>query len=63
MILVIWAAQEWAWNVYPSTELSSMMVVGCLAVQAIGVWVGSTSSSSDTNDRVEADEHEDDGAD
>ena len=65
MLLVIWAAQEWAWNVYPSTALSSMVVVGCLAVQVIGVWFGSTSSSSDTNDRVEADadEDEDDSAD
>jgi alpha-1,3-mannosyltransferase len=33
----VWAAQEWAWNVYPSTEESSMVVVGCLAVQVLGV--------------------------
>lgn len=63
MTLVIWAAQEWAWNVYPSTALSSMVVVGCLAVQVIGVWFGSTRSSSNTNDRVEADEDEDESAD
>ncbi|EEQ32337.1 dolichyl-P-Man:Man(5)GlcNAc(2)-PP-dolichol alpha-1,3-mannosyltransferase [Microsporum canis] len=37
---IVWAAQEWAWNVYPSTNASSMVVVGCLGVQAIGVLCG-----------------------
>jgi alpha-1,3-mannosyltransferase len=37
VIYGVWAAQEWAWNVYPSTEESSMVVVGCLAVQVLGV--------------------------
>ncbi|KAF2672422.1 Lethal(2)neighbour of Tid protein [Microthyrium microscopicum] len=36
----VWALQEWAWNVYPSTDASSMAVVGCLAVQVFGVWWG-----------------------
>lgn len=40
LIYAVWAAQEWAWNVYPSTNSSSMVVVGCLAVQVIGVWWG-----------------------
>jgi len=40
LIYAIWAAQEWAWNVYPSTETSSNVVVGCLAVQVIGLWQG-----------------------
>ena len=34
----VWAAQEWAWNVYPSTNVSSMVVAGCLAIQVFGVW-------------------------
>ena len=38
LIYLIWAAQEWAWNVYPSTDVSSMVVVGCLAIQVFGVW-------------------------
>ena len=38
LIYTIWAAQEWAWNVYPSTEVSSGVVVGCLAVQVLYVW-------------------------
>lgn len=33
-------AQEWAWNVYPSTDASSMVVVGCLAVTVGSIWVG-----------------------
>lgn len=35
-----WAAQEYAWNVYPSTDFSSMIVVQVLAVQVAGVWYG-----------------------
>ncbi|KAL8822727.1 MAG: hypothetical protein Q9191_006540 [Dirinaria sp. TL-2023a] len=38
LVYSVWAAQEWAWNVYPSTNASSMVVVGCLAVQVFGVW-------------------------
>jgi alpha-1,3-mannosyltransferase len=36
----LWAAQEWAWNVYPSTPLSSGVVVGVLATTVGGVWWG-----------------------
>ena len=38
---LVWAVQEWAWNVYPSTNTSSSVVVACLAVQVFGVWWGS----------------------
>jgi len=37
----LWAAQEWAWNVYPSTNFSSGTVVGVLATMILGVWWGS----------------------
>jgi alpha-1,3-mannosyltransferase len=37
---VLWAAQEWAWNVYPSTNASSMVVVGVLFTTVLSVWVG-----------------------
>ena len=40
LIYLVWAAQEWAWNVYPSTNTSSMVVVGCLAVQVSSIWWG-----------------------
>jgi alpha-1,3-mannosyltransferase len=35
-----WGAQEYAWNVFPSTEFSSMVVVQMLAVTVVGVWYG-----------------------
>ncbi|PGG95854.1 hypothetical protein AJ79_09835 [Helicocarpus griseus UAMH5409] len=41
IIYLLWAAQEWAWNVYPSTTVSSITVVTCLAIQVLGVfWNG-----------------------
>lgn len=40
IILAIWAAQEWAWNVFPSTKISSMVVVGSLSIQVFGTWWG-----------------------
>ncbi|PBP18341.1 alpha-mannosyltransferase [Diplocarpon rosae] len=36
----LWAAQEWAWNVYPSTDVSSEVVVGILALTVARVWWG-----------------------
>lgn len=46
----LWAAQEWAWNVYPSTPASSMTVVSILAVQAAGVWWGTRKDFVDSRD-------------
>ncbi|PGH00265.1 alpha-1,3-mannosyltransferase [Blastomyces parvus] len=41
LIYLLWAAQEWAWNVYPSTAISSISVVACLSIQVLGVfWNG-----------------------
>ncbi|KAF2755436.1 ALG3-domain-containing protein [Pseudovirgaria hyperparasitica] len=37
---MVWSAQEWAWNVYPSTNMSSAIVVASLGVQIGGVWWG-----------------------
>lgn len=42
-----WAAQEYAWNVYPSTDFSSMIVVQVLAVQVAGVWYGTRKDVSE----------------
>ncbi|KAK2766967.1 dolichyl-P-Man:Man(5)GlcNAc(2)-PP-dolichol alpha-1,3-mannosyltransferase [Arachnomyces sp. PD_36] len=36
LVYVVWATQEWAWNVYPSTDVSSMVVVASLAIQVLG---------------------------
>ncbi|RHZ73930.1 dolichyl-P-Man:Man(5)GlcNAc(2)-PP-dolichol alpha-1,3-mannosyltransferase [Aspergillus turcosus] len=37
LVYVVWAAQEWAWNTYPSTNASSLVVVLSLAAQVFGV--------------------------
>lgn len=36
--VVLWAAQEWAWNVYPSTPQSSAMVVVVPMITLLAVW-------------------------
>jgi alpha-1,3-mannosyltransferase len=36
----LWAAQEWAWNVFPSTPASSAVVVGVMAATVALVWRG-----------------------
>ena len=37
-VYLVWAAQEVAWNVYPSTSASSLNVVGCLAAAVGAGW-------------------------
>lgn len=39
LIYTVWVLQEWAWNVYPSTNASSAVVVLSLALQVFGVLV------------------------
>lgn len=40
LIYIVWAAQEWSWNTYPSTPASSLVVVLCLIIQVFGAWWG-----------------------
>ena len=42
IVYAIWAAQEVAWNVYPSTNASSLVVVGSLAVTVGAGWRASS---------------------
>ncbi|RDW69607.1 putative glycosyltransferase family 58 protein [Coleophoma cylindrospora] len=44
---LLWAVQEWAWNVYPSTDASSMVVVGALFVTVASVWFGTKGDGDD----------------
>lgn len=44
LVYLVWALQEWAWNVFPSTAASSMVVVFSLAIQVLGVLVNNGSS-------------------
>ncbi|KAL6710156.1 dolichyl-P-Man:Man(5)GlcNAc(2)-PP-dolichol alpha-1,3-mannosyltransferase [Coniothyrium glycines] len=37
---ILWGAQEWAWNVYPSTSASSSTAVAVLAITVAGAWWG-----------------------
>lgn len=56
LIYAIWAAQEWAWNVYPSTDASSMVVVGCLTLTVLSIWLGTEpvkASSAAGEDKVQ----------
>lgn len=39
LVWAAWALQEWAWNVYPSTNASSAVVVFSLVLQVFGVWL------------------------
>ena len=54
----LWAAQEWAWNVYPSTPISSATVVGTLAVTVAGVWWGTRNEFVGATKGIIEDEHE-----
>lgn len=36
--VMVWAMEEWAWNVYPSTSASSVTVVGVYVAVLAGVW-------------------------
>ncbi|KAI9761009.1 MAG: hypothetical protein M4579_001272 [Chaenotheca gracillima] len=42
----LWAAQEWAWNVFPSTDTSSKVVVGVLAITVVGLWTNTRRDST-----------------
>ena len=58
LIYAVWGAQEWGWNVYPSTDISSIVVVGCLLVQVFSVWWGTRDDfASPTNAADEEKEH------
>ena len=46
MQYALWAAQEVAWNVYPSTTASSLTVVSILFVQVAAIWFGSKDDSA-----------------
>ena len=39
LVYFLWLGQELAWNQFPSTDLSSKIVVGVLAVAVLQIWV------------------------
>lgn len=40
IVVSLWAAQEWAWNVFPSTNSSSAVVVGVMLVTVVLAYLG-----------------------
>ncbi|KAJ5412950.1 hypothetical protein N7465_005255 [Penicillium sp. CMV-2018d] len=51
LIYAVWALQEWAWNVFPSTNASSAVVVLSLAVQVFGVLFNGSSEVDKKSDK------------
>ncbi|OQE32822.1 hypothetical protein PENFLA_c001G10790 [Penicillium flavigenum] len=51
LIYALWALQEWAWNVFPSTNASSAVVVLSLAVQVFGVLFNGSSEVDKKSDK------------
>ncbi|GAO46345.1 hypothetical protein G7K_0577-t1 [Saitoella complicata NRRL Y-17804] len=58
LLITTWAAQEWAWDVYPSTSTSSMVVVGILLLQVVRAWVGSGEDQMEALRRRSREEHD-----
>ncbi|KAB8068431.1 alpha-1,3-mannosyltransferase [Aspergillus leporis] len=56
-IYAVWAVQEWAWNVFPSTNSSSAVVVLSLAVQVLGVLLNSRNALGDSHPKRSGKEH------
>ncbi|PFH61925.1 hypothetical protein XA68_15798 [Ophiocordyceps unilateralis] len=54
----VWLAQEWAWNVFPSTAASSSVVVGILAVTVVLAYWGTAGESDSESQRKIEDKDE-----
>lgn len=50
-VVLVWAMQEYAWNVYPSSRASSAMAVGCMVLQLVGVWTGTSEKKGDVKQK------------
>lgn len=46
---LLWAVQEWAWNVFPSTPTSSAAVVSVMAITVAAVWFGTSDDATGSN--------------
>ncbi|KAM4060518.1 ALG3 protein [Hirsutella rhossiliensis] len=50
LVFPLWLAQEWAWNVFPSTDVSSSVVVNVLLITVVSVYM-STAKDGDSEAR------------
>ncbi|OJJ61980.1 hypothetical protein ASPSYDRAFT_54926 [Aspergillus sydowii CBS 593.65] len=57
LIYALWVLQEWAWNVYPSTNVSSTVVVLLLCTQVFGVLKNRDTAFPTSPPRPRAKEH------
>ncbi|KAL4968802.1 dolichyl-P-Man:Man(5)GlcNAc(2)-PP-dolichol alpha-1,3-mannosyltransferase [Aspergillus stella-maris] len=57
LIYALWLLQEWAWNVFPSTNLSSAIVVLSLFAQILGVLFNNNRAFSNVSPNPKAKEH------
>ncbi|KKK17225.1 hypothetical protein P175DRAFT_0428333 [Aspergillus ochraceoroseus IBT 24754] len=57
LVYILWALQEWAWNVYPSTNQSSMVVVLSLSIQVLGVLMNRNRAFSTSSYKPTSKEH------
>ncbi|KAI5463485.1 glycosyltransferase [Mariannaea sp. PMI_226] len=46
VVFFLWFAQEWAWNVFPSTDSSSSTVVNVLLITVVLVYLGTNESAT-----------------
>lgn len=44
LLYTVWGMQEWAWNIYPSTNISSIVVFLSLSIQVFGVLSNGTNA-------------------
>lgn len=44
LVFPLWAAQEWAWNVFPSTDRSSAVVVNVMLITVVLIYLGTANS-------------------
>jgi alpha-1,3-mannosyltransferase len=52
----IFALEEWAWNVFPSTRASSLTVVGIYELVLVGVWMNWDQDEAKVEKEEEGDE-------
>ncbi|KAL4956067.1 glycosyltransferase [Aspergillus filifer] len=57
LIYALWLLQEWAWNVFPSTNLSSTIVVLSLCAQILGVLFNNNRAFKNVSPTPKAKEH------
>ncbi|KAK1146087.1 dolichyl-P-Man:Man(5)GlcNAc(2)-PP-dolichol alpha-1,3-mannosyltransferase [Aspergillus melleus] len=57
ILYALWALQEWAWNTFPSTYSSSLVVIFSLAVQVFGVLVNRSNAFGGIKPKAGGKEH------